>query len=140
MRTLTHNFILPLLFLFTYQYNNAQTPKWAVDSLRIKQYPESEFIVAFVSEQNRNKEELPKLQSQLIDLATTNLVQSIQTTITAISTINTIEMDNKLHQTFQQSSTSASNLKVTGLKSESAYDRKSKTAYAFVYAKRSDLS
>lgn len=140
MRTLTHNFILPLLFLFTYQYNNAQTPKWAVDSLRIKQYPEIEFIVAFVSEQNRNKEELPKLQAKLIDLATTNLVQSIQTTITAISTINTIEMDNKLHQTFQQSSTSASNLKVTGLKSESTYDRKSKTAYAFVYAKRSDLS
>lgn len=140
MRTLTHNFILPLLFLFTYQYNNAQTPKWAVDSLRIKQYPEIEFIVAFVSEQNRNKEELPKLQAKLIDLATTNLVQSIQTTITAISTINTIEMDNKLHQTFQQSSTSASNLKVTGLKSESTYDKKSKTVYAIVYAKRSDLS
>ena len=49
-------------------------------------------------------------------------------------------MDNKLHQTFQQSSTSASNLKVTGLKSESAYDKKSKTVYAIVYAKRSDLS
>ncbi len=140
MRTLTHNFILPLLFLFTYQYNNAQTPKWAVDSLRIKQYPESEFIVAFASEQNRNKEELPKLQAKLIDLATTNLVQSIQTTITAISTVNTIELDNKLHQTFQQSSTSASNLKVTGLKSESAYDKKSNTVYAFVYAKRSELS
>lgn len=140
MRTLTYNFILSLLFLFTCQYNNAQTPKWAVDSIRIKEYPESDFIVAFVSEQNRNKEELPKLQAKLIDLATTNLVQSIQTTITAISTINTIEMDNKLHQTFQQSSTSASNLKVTGLKSESAYDKKSKTVYAIVYAKRSDLS
>jgi len=140
MRTLTHNFILPLLFLFIYQYNNAQTPKWAVDSLRIKQYPENEFIVAFASEQNRNKEELPKLQAKLIDLATTNLVQSIQTTITAISTVNTIELDNKLHQTFQQNSTSASNLKVTGLKSESAYDKKLKTVYAFVYAKRSDLS
>lgn len=140
MRTLTHNFIFPLLFLFTYQYNNAQTPKWAVDSLRIKQYPESEFIVAFVSEQNRNKEELSKLQAKLIDLATTNLVQSIQTTITAISAINTIEMDNKLHQTFQQTSTSASNLKVSGLKNESAYDSKSKTAYAIVYAKRSELS
>jgi ribosomal protein S15P/S13E len=49
-------------------------------------------------------------------------------------------MDNKLHQTFQQTSTSASNLKVSGLKSESAYDSKSKTGYAIVYAKRTDLS
>jgi len=140
MRNIKLNGIISILFLLSYQISNAQIPKWAVDSLRIKNYPESEFIVSFASEQNRNKEELQKLQAKLIDLATTNLVQSIQTTITAISTVNTIEMDSKLHQTFQQTSSSVSNIKVTGLKSESTYDNKSKTAYAIVYAKRSELS
>lgn len=118
----------------------SQTPSWANVDQRELKYPEKEYLVAFASEQNRNKEDQAQLLAKLVDLATTNLVQSVQTTITSISTANTIEMDNKLHQTFQQTSTSASNLKVSGLKSESVYDSKSKTGYAIVYAKRTDLS
>lgn len=119
---------------------DAQVPRWANESARKMEYPESEWVIAFASEQNRDKQEPNILQSKMADLATANLVQSIQTTITSISTSNTIEMDRSLHQTFQHTSTSVSNLKVTGLKAEMMYDTKSRTAYALVYAKRSDLS
>lgn len=118
----------------------AQTPEWANSDKRELRYPQKEWIITYVSEQNRSKEDPTILNSRLIDLATNNLIQSIQTTVTAISTANTIEMDSKLHQTFQQTSTSVSSMKVSGLKNESAYDAKTKIGYAIVYAKRSDLS
>ncbi|KAB2870744.1 MAG: DUF4384 domain-containing protein [Bacteroidales bacterium] len=128
------------VFLLSSKNTDAQVPQWADENSRKLKFPDSEWIVSYASEQNRSKEEPSALQAKLIDFASTNLIQSIQTTITAISTANTIEMDNKIHQTFQQASTSASNLKVTGLKNESAYDAKSKTGFAIVYAKRSELS
>lgn len=140
MKTNRLSVISVAFFCLLFQNIVAQTPNWADENSRKLKYSDRDWIVSYSSEQNRSKEDPSILQAKLIDLATTNLVQSIQTTITSISTANTIEMDSKLHQTFQQTSTSASNLKVTGLKSESAYDPKTKTAYAIVYAKRADLS
>ncbi|MGE0076380.1 MAG: DUF4384 domain-containing protein [Bacteroidales bacterium] len=140
MKNIKVAIISAILLCTIHTSTQAQAPSWANADQRKLKYPESEWVIAFVSEQNRSKEDPTKLLKQLSDLATTNLVQSIQTTITSISTANTIEMDDKLHQTFQQTSTSASNLKVSGLKSESVYDSKAKTGYAIVFAKRSDLS
>jgi hypothetical protein len=117
----------------------AQSPDWADAKSRRLRFSDAEYIVGFASEPNSQKENPADLLARLENYAKGQLVEYIQVTIRSETELRITETSNKFQQNYKSMNSSSSNLSLTGLKVETAYDQKGKTGYAIVYAKRSEL-
>ena len=120
-------------------YAQGSSPDWTDYEKRHSIFPENSFLVGFSAEINENGQNIDELLKMLQGFARTHLVESITVTIKSVATLNVSNMDEITHQSFKQKSVSYSNIKVLGLKSETYYDKKKKTAYAIAYAKKTDM-
>lgn len=102
-------------------------------------YPNSDFLTRYSEYKNQNKQTQESFIEKLKDYAQTELIQSGQTTIESACVLNTEENNSGFSELFKMSSVSTSAMSISGLKFESYYDTKTKTGYAFAYAKRSDV-
>lgn len=133
-----NSFIVIWLILFPLSIM-AQPPEWTNESFRKMKYPEKDFLSGYASEPNIKKEEPGFLLGRLETYAKNRLNESVIVSVQSVTNLDVTETNNQVIQYFKTSAASYSNLNLTGLKTETFYDTKAKTGYAFVYARKSDI-
>ncbi|MCV9389206.1 DUF4384 domain-containing protein [Reichenbachiella ulvae] len=131
---ITISFILLPLFVAL-----GQAPAWTNFVYRNANYPQSEYLIGFMSERNLNEEPEADLLNRLKGYSQDQLVESILVDIQSISTLNIHNVNANTHEDFKRSSTSVSNASIAGMKFETFYDKRKKVGYAFAYAKKDDV-
>ncbi len=124
-------------------FSFAQNPAWTKYESRQALFPEQNYLTGFSSEINYDESDVAELLDKCKGNAKKTLVESVKVSIKSV-TLSGIENLNsgKNIETFEyikHSSVSYSNIDVAGLLSETFYDKKKKTAYAFTYIKKTDL-
>lgn len=121
----------------------AQAPGWIKYENRHAFYPDNTYITGFSSEINYDDSDVNELLEKCKDNAKKSLVESVKVSIKSITVSGTENLNTGNNaETFEyikHSSVSYSNIDVAGLVSETYYDKKKKTAYAFTYVKKTDL-
>ena len=118
----------------------AQQPAWTDYYERNKMYPESEFLVGYMSGVNTKNAEPGELKSEYEMLAKDKLIQSIQVEIEANKSLNISNKNGKSSEEFLSKSVSFSSANVNGLNAYSFYDRKKKEVFAIAYANKKELT
>lgn len=114
-------------------------PKWVNYTLRNSAYPSSKFLSGFASEINTQNVDQNELLAKLEGIAKDQLVENIMVDIRSITTLNIHNVNTETQESFKHASTSFSQAKISGLKTEKHYDAKKKIAYAFAYAEKNDV-
>ncbi|UXP34116.1 DUF4384 domain-containing protein [Reichenbachiella agarivorans] len=131
--------LLFLLLLTPFIPVLGQAPSWTNHMSRTINYPETEYLVGFLSENHYSQESQEDLLFRLKNYSRDQLSESILVDIKSISTLNIHNVNADTHEEFKKKSTSVSNATIAGLKTETYYDSKKKIAYAFSYAKKQDV-
>lgn len=118
----------------------AQQPSWTDYYKRQNMYPENEFLMGFVSGINTTDEESGKLKSIYESLAKDKLIQSIQVEIESNNSLNISNVNGKSDEEFLSKSVSFSSANVSGLSTQSFYNRKKKEVFAIAYVNRKELA
>ena len=118
----------------------AQKPAWTDYYKRQNMYPEDQFLVGFVSGVNTNDEEAGKLKSVYEAMAKDKLIQMIQVEIETNNSLNISNVNGKSGEEFLSKSVSFSKANVSGLNTQSFYDRKKKEVFAIAYANKKELA
>lgn len=129
--------IVVLVFIGQFMY--AQTPNWVQAVQRTALYPENKYILGY--SEYKNQQDLPELEfiEKLKNIAQTNLIQSVQTTIESASVRYAEESANQFKELFMVSGVATSGMTISGLHFETFYDKKSKTGYVLAYADRQQV-
>ena len=126
------------LFLFA-NAMQAQLPDWVDFGRRQALYPHVKYFTGFSMDKKEKDESVFDLLEKLEENAADELVNSVQVTVESVSTLQAIEIDYDFHETFKHSSSSFSKIDLSGLKTETYYDKKKKTGYALAYVKKTGL-
>jgi len=118
----------------------AQKPDWTDYYERQEMYPESEYLVGFISGFNKNEEESGDLKLKYEMLAKDKLVQSIQVAIETNNSLDISNINGNSNEAFLSKSVSFSKANVNGLKAYSYYDRKKKEVFAIAFANIKELT
>jgi hypothetical protein len=118
---------------------HAQAPDWADANKRKLKYSEFDYLVGFASEPNSQKENPAELLKRVESYAKGQLIEYIQVTVKSETMLSVTETNKDYQHQYRSMNSSSSNLNLTGLKVETAYDQKGKTGYALVLARRSEL-
>ena len=121
----------------------AQKPNWTKYLNRSSMYPEQAYVKGFSSEINHAKIDVNKLLNRCIENAKKELIESItvsikSVTVSGISNVST-GVDEETVEYLKHSSISYSNIELSNLKTETYYDKRKNTAFAFTYVKKSKL-
>ncbi|MBI9067332.1 MAG: hypothetical protein JEZ09_08570 [Salinivirgaceae bacterium] len=117
----------------------SQTPTWTNPQHRKLKYSDAEYLKGYAEYKNQQKELVEDFLEKLKGYAQTELIQSVQTTIESASVLSSKEDNLGFSELFKMSSVSTSAMSISGLQFETYYDIKTKTGYAFAYAKRSNV-
>ena len=128
--------VITLLFCLEIK---AQNPAWTDAVQRLSLYPDDQFLTGFSSEVLGKTENIDELRQKHLGFAKTQLVESISITITSSATLNLENLNSKSLEQFKQASVSCSEARFSGLKTETWYDAKNKTIYAFVHVRKAEL-
>src|SRR5687768_9566041 len=104
-------------------------PRWVNYNMRNSSYPTSKYLSGFASEINTQEVDQNDLLNKLEGLAKDQLVENIMVDIRSISTLNIHNVNTETQETFKHNSTSFSQAKISGLKTERYYDPKKKIGY-----------
>jgi hypothetical protein len=131
--------IIAILMIFTGKFTTAQTPSWVNEAGRKVQYNERDYLVGFASEVNTNRENPSDVEKRVVNYAKAQLIEYIQVTVRSEMEHQTTESGRNFTDIFRSTVSSEASLELVGLKTETSYDNRSRTAYALAYAKKSDL-
>lgn len=137
---MSHKLILFLLVTVFGVELYAQKPDWTDYYKRQQMYPESEYLVGFISGFNKNDEESGDIKLKYEMLAKDKLVQSIQVAIETNNSLDISNINGKSDEAFLSKSVSFSKANVNGLKAYSYYDRKKKEVFAIAFANKKELA
>jgi len=126
-----------LLILLSFQL--ISQPKWIDAQWRKTQYPDALYLTGYASEQNKLVGE-SELLSKLEGFAKSRLSESILVSISSLVDIHMTETNKQVEEYVRKNCISNSNIVLTGSKTEQYYDKKTKTAYVLVYAKKEEVS
>jgi len=118
---------------------NAQTPDWAIDSIRKVRFNESIYLAGYASEKNTAKEDPVTFLNRIESYAKGQLIEYIQVRVKSEATQEITEVNDNLQKRYKAIYSASSNLELSGLKIEKSYDPKTKMGYAIAYAKKSEL-
>ncbi len=118
----------------------AQKPAWADYYKRQQMYPDNKFLVGFVSGINNNDEDAGKLKTVYESMAKDKLIQGIQVEIESNNSLNVSNTNGKSGEEFLSKSVSFSKANVSGLNTQSFYDRKKKEVYAIAFVNKKELA
>lgn len=114
-----------------------QTPQWVDFDQRKALYPDKEYFKGFSLKDLDKHEDVGEVMEQLKRSALSNLSNSIQVTVESVSSLNTMELDEKVHQEFRKNLTSFSKVDLAGIKTLEYHSKK--RAYVLAYARKQDL-
>jgi len=118
----------------------AQKPAWADYYKRQSMYPDSEFLVGFVSGINTEDKDIGELKSVYEAIAKDKLIQGIQVEIESNNSLDISNVNGKSNEEFLSKSVSFSKANVSGLTTQSFYDRKKKEVYAISFVSKKELA
>ncbi len=118
----------------------AQKPAWTDYYNRQNMYPENEFLVGFVSGVNNTDDDAGKLKSVYESMAKDKVIQSIQVEIETNNSLNISNVNGKSEEEFLSKSVSFSKANISGLTTQSYYDRKKKEIYAIATVNKKELA
>ena len=118
----------------------AQKPAWTDYYNRQNMYPENEFLVGFVSGVNNTDEDAGKLKSVYEAMAKDKVIQSIQVEIETNNSLNISNTNGKSEEEFLSKSISFSKADISGLTTQSYYDRKKKEVFAIATVNKKELA
>jgi len=133
------NSILLFFLLITAFGAFAQKPSWINAQARSASYPEQQYFIGYAYELNTQNKSHEDLLEKLKGFARTDLIQSIQVAIKSVTSMDVENKNGKSSQYLKQASTSLSQANIVGLKYEIYYDTKTKEAFAFCYALKSEV-
>lgn len=136
---------LPLSLLFVVIFisgifGQEQKPRWTNYNHRKATYPQSRFVTGYVVEKNTDNEIESDFLKRLMKYARSQLVESVHVTIKSMTTTNTITENQATAEYFKQTSVSFSKVDISGLQSETYFDEEENTGYAFVFARKDNIS
>jgi hypothetical protein len=131
-------FIQLSLLIVTFSFSQ-QPPSWTTSSGRNAMFPQGQYLVGFKSDVADYESEADQVLGNLEKLAKNQVVENIRVTIKSTAKFDIINVNTETDESFQQVSTSFSEASLTGLKSETYFDRKNKEAFAIAYVKIADL-
>jgi len=137
---MSHKLMLFLIITIFSVEIYAQKPDWTDYYKRQEMYPESEYLLGFISGFNKNDEESGDLKLKYEMLAKDKLVQSIQVAIETNNSLDISNINGKSDEAFLSKSVSFSKANVNGLKAYSYYDRKKKEVFAIAFANKKELA
>lgn len=118
---------------------SAQVPAWKDFKQRQQLYPNEVYFIGF----SMNKKDAEKSETELLNKlkqsAKTELVNTVLVTVESMSALYQSEINDDLTSSFKHASTSFSKIDLTGLETETYYDKRKKTAYALAYVKKEVL-
>ena len=126
------------LLIVTFSFSQ-QPPSWTTSSGRNAMFPQGQYLVGFKSDVADYESEADQVLGNLEKLAKNQVVENIRVTIKSTAKFDIINVNTETDESFQQVSTSFSEASLTGLKSETYFDRKNKEAFAIAYVKIADL-
>ncbi len=116
-----------------------QQPAWLDYNQRQLLYPESEFLVGFVSGDNTQNEEPGQLMDKYEIFAREQVAQSIIVSIETNNALYVSEINGKSNEQFLSKTVSISKAKINGLRSDSYYDKKKDRVYGLAYVNKREL-
>ena len=132
--------LLTPLFLLLTPSSFAQSPAWLDFSQRKLAYPDAEYFTGFgIAKVNKNETMEEKLKTAE-SYARQGLSESVKVTVQSTAVHQVEEKDRKIADDYKQSVASFSNVSLSGLKTETWFDKKSKTAYAFTWVNKQELA
>ncbi len=136
----SYSLLFTIFLLLIQPHTFAQPPAWLDYATRKSAYPDTKFFNGF-GQIKVNKNEAPdeKLNKAKED-ARTEASQSAEVTIQSKTILIVEEKDRNIANEFKQSMVTFSDVKLMGLKVESWFDKKTKTAFAFAYVEKQALA
>ena len=119
-------------------------PDWMDDDIRALQYPSSKFLVGFASGNLIEGEDVAHANERIKNAAQGNLLESVKVKIKS-STSSKISIGSANGHYFEDeqfvNQTSKNTVaEIVGMKTETYFDKKSKTVYVFAYANRNEVA
>ncbi|MCK5822905.1 MAG: hypothetical protein KAG95_02815 [Bacteroidales bacterium] len=118
----------------------SQEPEWIDYNSRKQKFPQSFYFSGFSWEKVKGDKVPNEVFAKLKNQVKTQISEAMQVTVATTTILNTAEIDDKFSQSFKQSSVSFSNVNLVGLKTETYFQKRKKTAYVLAYVKKSELS
>ena len=124
MKTTISLFLLILYSLFfSIQFSLAQSPTWLNFSKRKLTYPDAEYYTGFGTASVNKVESIEAKIKMAESYAKQGLSESIKVTVQSNVVLQTIEENKKIAAEFTQSVVSFSNVNLSGLKTETWFDK-----------------
>lgn len=141
MKKLSVIILLTIISLVTYAQGQ---PEWMNESFRDTNFPKTEFFTGFAYNPIENNKSVQTVTDETKLQAQETLIQEIRLNITSttISSQLSKTVNDKYdeRETFENQAFTQTDAEITGLKTQTWYDPKSKTVYAFSYASKVDLT
>ena len=138
-----NKFIAVFIFLICPLFSTAQQPSWIDYDQRHLLYPESEYLLYFLSGVNQNRENEKQFLDKLLSQARGELINSVYTTVQSSTNLKIISVNKNqtinTEENLTSQSTVQSKISLIGLKSEQYYDKKNKEAFVIVYTHKPSL-
>ena len=136
--------IFIIMCLFCANLFAQNRPDWMDDDIRALQYPSSKFLVGFASGNLLEGEDVAHANERIKNVAQGNLLESVKVNMKS-STSSVISSGSTNGQYFENeqfvNQTSKNSVaEIVGMKTETYFDKKSKTVYVFAYANRSEVA
>jgi len=131
-----------LLFFTVFFYCSSysqEAPRWISYDQRIAMFPENQYMVGFKSDKCDRSEVAAASMENLLKIAKTQLIEQIRIEIKSASTIDIENKDTRSKEVFKQAGASTSEASLTGLKTDTYYDKKKKLIYAVAYVNKLEL-
>lgn len=130
---------LPTLFFFFFLSSLDAQPLWTQETQREARYPASAYLTGFSVAKNTRNEAGDEFMNKQVEVARTELINSIYTTLQSLSSLNIENKNAQTNEVYRLKTASFSKASISGLRVEKYYDNANKTAYAFAFAKKSEV-
>lgn len=117
----------------------AQEPNWVNPAKRDLNFPDSLYLTGFTTETNEQNKPVNETLLKLGNLAKKDLLESI---FIKLSTNTELQVEEKMGTVVERlkiSTRVSSKADIAGIKTQTFYDKSSKTLYAFAYALKKDV-
>jgi len=136
-------FLIPSFLLLSFYFSllslSAQTPAWVDYEQRQQLYPLEEYFIGFASDKQDKQGSENELLGNIKMSAKEELVNTVQITVESISSQYMSEVNDQFSKSFKTASTSFSKMDLSGLQTQTYFDKRKKTGYALAWVKKEDL-
>lgn len=139
MKTYIFQTLAALTFLLSCWEAQAQAPVWVQENQRNLRYPSSTYLTGFSVAKNTLNEAGDEFMNKLVEVARTELINSIYTNLQSLSSLNIENKNTQTNEVYRLRTASFSKASISGMEVKKYYDPTNRTAFAFAYARKAEV-